>query len=594
MRRESDQSENISSIEVYLWILSFTKKYRVALVLFILCQVVNSIVHLSVFKFLQYFIDYVLPEKNIRLLIYMLVGISLAISLMFVATILGNALQRTLQEKTSRDIQISVFDHLRKLGLPYFEEQPPGRLLSMFNSDVASIQRIYKEYIPSLLQTGTLLALSFIALLTINYRLILILLPIIILYYLVNPLFERRAAILGREVTNSRMNSESKIFESIAAIPEVRSYGTEDWDLKRIMDKRRTFNAAYFRELINNYIRGSINIALLFFGLVFLFVCGAFLVKNHFISVGELVASTFFYFQAITSCTSFVNTFNEQRMVLYQAESLYKFCKIVPGIVENENPISLNNIQGELTFKNVYFQYNSRRKVINGFNLHVPIGKKIALVGESGGGKSTILKLIGRLYDPSKGEILIDKVPLSLLSINQLRENVGYVFQETYLFGGTIAENICFGNPRASDEEIIAAAKAAYLHQYIIGLPNGYKTIVGERGIKLSGGQKQRIAIARMFLKNPSIILLDEATSALDNISEIEIKKALDELFKGRTIIAVAHRITTVKDYDEIVVIDKGRIIEKGSYEVLLKQGGKFYQLVHSWSENNGKGVSGL
>jgi ATP-binding cassette, subfamily B, bacterial len=202
------------------------------------------------------------------------------------------------------------------------------------------------------------------------------------------------------------------------------------------------------------------------------------------------------------------------------------------------------------------------------------------LVGTSGNGKSTLLKLVGRFYDPQEGEITLDGISLRELSLKQIRESMGFVFQETYLFGTTIQENIRFGHPSATDEEVIAAAKAAYAHDFIQQFPQGYETFVGERGVKLSGGQQQRISIARMFIKNPRIVLLDEATSALDNVSEWEIQRALHKLFEGRTTITIAHRLSTVKDFDRIVVVDNGGIAEVGTYDELIEQRGALYRLV--------------
>jgi ATP-binding cassette subfamily B protein/subfamily B ATP-binding cassette protein MsbA len=230
-------------------------------------------------------------------------------------------------------------------------------------------------------------------------------------------------------------------------------------------------------------------------------------------------------------------------------------------VKEAEQPVKLPQIKGELRFENVWFRY-AGKDVLQGFSLDIRPGERVALVGTSGGGKSTILKLINRFYDPQRGAVLLDGVPLTQLSLDQLRDAIGVVFQETYLFGTTVRENIRFGNPEATDEQVEQAAMAANAHEFIMALPNGYDTYVGERGVKLSGGQRQRISIARMFVKNPRIILLDEATSALDSVSEKEVLKALEELMKGRTTIAVAHRLTTVQDYDRIIAVKDGKAVE--------------------------------
>jgi ATP-binding cassette subfamily B protein len=254
--------------------------------------------------------------------------------------------------------------------------------------------------------------------------------------------------------------------------------------------------------------------------------------------------------------------------------------KMKPQVIEDPQPISHTKIAGKLQFNHVFFEYQPGQPVLQNFSLTVAAGQRIALVGTSGNGKSTVLKLIGRFYDPQQGQILLDDIPIEKLSFATLRQSIGFVFQEMYMFGSSVRDNILFGKPDATEDEVIEAAKAAYAHSFITDLPNGYDTMIGERGVKLSGGQKQRIAIARMMINNPTIIVLDEATSALDNTSETEVQKAFDTLLFGRTLIAVAHRLSTVKDYDQIAVIEDGQVVEIGTYEELLSAGNYFAQLV--------------
>jgi ATP-binding cassette subfamily B protein/subfamily B ATP-binding cassette protein MsbA len=315
-------------------------------------------------------------------------------------------------------------------------------------------------------------------------------------------------------------------------------------------------------------------------GNIVFFIFGSYLVKNGELTIGEFSAYIFYFMMVMAQINGLSYLFTEQLHLLGQAEKLYHFIKLKPDIVESREPQVLPQVDGNISLQNVSFHYKERPDILKDFFLEIKAGERVALVGASGNGKSTVLKLLDRFYDPEAGIITLDGVSLKDISLSQLRNSIGYVFQETYLFGASIKENIRFGNPEATDEEIIKAAKAAYAHEFIMETEQQYDTILGERGIRLSGGQKQRIAIARMFIKNPAILLLDEATSALDNVSETYIKNALDELSKGRTTIAIAHRISTVIDYDKIVYVQDGKVAEIGSYEELLQRRGLFYQLV--------------
>ena len=243
--------------------------------------------------------------------------------------------------------------------------------------------------------------------------------------------------------------------------------------------------------------------------------------------------------------------------------------------------MKLDDVRGEIVFDNVSFGYgdDEERRVISGLNLTVKAGKTLALVGPSGGGKTTLCNLIPRFYRVSEGRILLDGTDISDLTLESLRSSIGMVSQSVFLFDGTVRENIAYARPDASDEEVISAAKSANIHDFVMTLPNGYDTAVGERGVKLSGGQRQRIAIARVFLKNPKLLILDEATSALDNATEMQIQSALEELSRGRTVIVVAHRLSTVKAADEIVVLDSTGVVERGTHEELIALSGEYKKL---------------
>ena len=266
--------------------------------------------------------------------------------------------------------------------------------------------------------------------------------------------------------------------------------------------------------------------------------------------------------------------------ILSFQEKIFVVQDEVNTIVEKETPVKLNEVKGKIEFKNVNFRYKlDSEEVLNNFNLVIEPSKKIALIGETGVGKSTISKIIPRFYEVNEGEILIDDINIKDYELDDLRKLIGHVQQDVFIFFGTIRDNILYGNPLANEEEIIEASKKANIYDFIMSLKDGFDTICGERGIQLSGGQKQRISIARIFLKNPNILILDEATSALDNVTEKMIQKSFDELAKGKTTIMIAHRLTTIQDADEIIVLGKEGIIEKGNHNELMSLGGVYSKM---------------
>lgn len=565
---------------VYWWCISYLKPYRWVLFWVILFTFAISLCELLIPKFIQYFIDEIVPSKNSNAFFVLLVIMFGIVIIMFTCRAMQNLLQRSLQEKAARDLQYSIFRHLRNLGFSYFERHPIGETLSFLNTEVSAVQELYRHRFPGLINGAVFSLVSIGLMLSVSTKLTLIVLPFFLLYYSIGPILERKASVSGKDMAENRVQYNQKTYESISALAELRCYSSEGWDLNRFLEKLNAFNQSMIQTYWYAYWRGTFRRLSYYAGGLVMFIYGFYLMKQMSLSVGGLVSFLLYYFITMHRLTVVITNITEQKILMYQAERLYQFIKTPPDVAEPERPTYLDKIVGEISFHDVGFAYVENQPILNGFTLQVKAGQRTALVGTSGNGKSTALKLIGRFYDPQQGVINLDGVPIHQLSFSQLRGNLGYVFQETYLFGTTVKENIRFGKPESTDEEIIQAAKAAYAHEFIMLLPQGYDTHVGERGIKLSGGQKQRIAISRMFLKNPTILLLDEATSALDNVSEIEVQKALNELFKGRTIITVAHRLSTIQDYETIVVIDQGRVAEKGTYEDLLRQRGLFYLLV--------------
>ena len=312
-------------------------------------------------------------------------------------------------------------------------------------------------------------------------------------------------------------------------------------------------------------------------------VFGGYFVYKTQLTIGEYVAYFMFVSYLIQPIRTLISTIEQVQKGWSGYEKFYKIIQMTPKINSPENPLFLNGTAGKIEFRNVNFQYEtSREHVLSNFSTIIEPGKKVALVGETGVGKSTISKLIPRFYDVNEGSVLVDGHNVKEYDTYSLRLNIGHVQQDVYIFYGTMKDNIIYGRPEATFDEVVDAAKKANIHNFIISLENGYDTLVGERGVKLSGGQKQRVSIARVFLKNPPILILDEATSSLDNVTEKLIQKALDELSEGRTTLVIAHRLSTVSNSDEILVLTDKGITERGTHKELIKQDGYYASLYNA------------
>ncbi|SES08721.1 ATP-binding cassette, subfamily B [Gracilibacillus ureilyticus] len=572
------KKNSIPPLKTYWWIISYLRPYRWQVFLFIVCSLIAVGVEMSIPKGVQYLIDHIIPNEQTSQLVNILAIFSIFLVIMFLAMMLRNSLQRIIQEKAAQDLQTSLFTHLRKLGFAYYERKPIGKTLSLFSSEVIAVQQIYSRYFPAIIINSIVLIITAAFMISINWKLCLLIIPFFLSYYLIGPYFEKKAAVYAKETQQSRNQLNKKIYDSVSGLLELKANNRENWDLALTEEKLSLFHKDFMKQLVMNYARGLVRRVTIYFGAVAIFAYSAVLIQNNQLTIGEFVALTFYYFLVIRYMTVIVTNISEQTILMNQAEQLFTFVHEKPEIEESKSPVILEKVCGNMEFRDIHFGYPSMPNILKGFNLTIHAGEKIAIVGKSGNGKSTLLKLIGRFYDPQQGTVFLEGVPLSKLSLSQIRDSIGFVFQDTYLFNKSIKENVKFGNPDATDEEIVEACKQANAHKFISELQDGYETVVGNRGIRLSGGQKQRMAIARMILKDPKIIVLDEATSSLDNLSEKEVKSAFDTLLEGKTIIAVAHRLSTIENYDRIIMMEDGKNVEIESYQELMKHSSPFAQ----------------
>lgn len=529
------------------------------------------------------FVDDYIPNRNIR----MMVTVALVLIGLYVIKILleivVNYWGHIMGTRIEHDMRADLFRKIETLNFSYFDENKTGVIMSRLVGDLRDIAEMSHHVPEDIFISILMLCGSLSILFTYDYRLFLLslLFVIILLVFSIN----RRKAMLDgfRKVRIEHAEINAQIESSIGGIRLCQSFTNEDYEYRKFSNNnyryRESWRTAYKAMTVfstgNDFIINMFNISVLLFG--------GYLLYNNDIKLGVLFSSILYINYTIQPIRRLINSIQQIQTGQAGIERFYEIMKMNPEIKNPDNPVYLTNPQGNIEFHNVSFKYNNTDNfVLRDFNLSIKKGQKIGLVGETGVGKSTISQLIPRFYDVTEGEILIDGINIKNYDLTSLRQAIGHVQQDVYIFYGTIKDNILYGRPDATMEEVIEAAKKARIHDFIMSLEKGYDTITGERGVKLSGGQKQRIAIARVFLKNPPILILDEATSSLDNITERLVQEALEELAIGRTSIIIAHRLSTLQNVDEIIVLDEHGIAERGTHEELLKNNGYYAKLYHA------------
>ncbi len=485
----------------------------------------------------------------------------------------GHLIGTGMQAQMRRDL----FAHIQKLPFSFYDEHETGKIMTRMTSDLFEISELAHHGPENLLISTVTFVAAFIYLCTIDPLLTLIIFLCVPILIVISVFFRKRmrAAFTERRTSNAQINASLE--SSISGIRVTKAYTNQDRETEKFEVGNKAFVNACKKayDAMGKFHAGTSFITDVFN--VIVLIAGGLFINAGRIDVPEYSA----FMVSINLFISPINTligFMEQ----YQngVTGFERFIEIMDAEPERDLPDAreLTDVKGEIELRDIEFSYNGSTEVLHGISLKVEAGKKLALVGPSGGGKTTICHLIPRFYPIESGDILIDGQSIKELTMESLRRNIGIVQQDVFLFNGTIRDNILYGRLDATDEEVIEAARLANIHEWISSLEHGYDTEIGERGVKLSGGQKQRLSIARVFLKDPSILILDEATSALDNTTEILIQRALDELCKGRTTIVVAHRLSTVRGADRIAVIAGGNIAEEGSHDELMKLDGGIYR----------------
>ena len=571
-------------MEIMKKFIQYYKPYKTMFFIDMLCALIISIIDLAFPQILNYLnaTFYIQPKEMImQSLVYLAIGLLIMYLIRALCRYYVSAQGHIMGARMESDMRQELFDQFERLSFSYYDKNNTGEMMSRVVSDLFDICEFAHHGPENVFISLLKIFGSFILLMYIHVPLtiILIIVTVIMLVFSMSQNKKMHATFMDNRKKIAGVNASLQ--DSLAGIRVVKSFANEDIE----REKFAASNELYLQSKTNNYYRmGWFHAGNNFFqGLLYLtiLVAGGFFIANG--SLDPIALATYaLYINIFVAPIEVLVEFTEMFQKGYSGFKRFnEVMETVPDIQNAKDAKELKNVKGIIDYQNVTFSYNEEESVLDNVSIHIDAGKSIALVGPSGGGKTTICSLLPRFYDVKEGSISVDGQDIRTLTLDSLRKAIGIVQQDVYLFTGSVKENIAYGKPGCSDEEIMEAAKKANIHDFIMSLPDGYDTYVGERGTRLSGGQKQRISIARVFLKDPKILILDEATSALDNESERHIQKSLEELAKNRTCITIAHRLSTIRNADEIIVISENGMEERGTHTELLEKNGIYAKYYH-------------
>lgn len=563
--------------------LPYFRKYKWILVLDLICASLTTVCELVFPMLVRYITD-----MGINNIAGLTAGIILKIGLFYlVLRAIDSAANFYMADtghimgaRIETDMRRDLFAHLNTLSHAYFSEHKVGQIMARITSDLFDITEFAHHCPEELFIAGLKIIVSFIILCGVNIPLTIIIFASLPLIFCFVKFFNTRMRKAFKKQRNQIGEINSQVEDSLLGIRVVKSFANEDIEQEKFEDGNKKFldtkKLGYF------YMAGFHTSNRAFEGIMYLVVvvAGALFMIRDSISPADLTAYLLYVSTLLATLKTIIQFTEQFQRGMTGIERFLEVMDAPSDITDKENAVELTDVQGNIKFENVGFHYSDdNTQILSNINLDIKKGYSVALVGPSGGGKTTLCNLIPRFYDTTDGRILIDGIDIKDVTLKSLRNSIGVVQQDVYLFSGTVYENIAYGLPDASKEDIIEAAKLAGAHEFISALPHGYDTYVGERGVKLSGGQKQRISIARVFLKNPPILILDEATSALDNESEKIVQDSLEKLAKGRTVFTIAHRLTTIRNASTILVLTENGIEEQGTHQELIDKGGLYADL---------------
>ncbi len=563
----------------YKQLLAFIKPYKMRLVFGIVCMIVAALGYLVVPWLIRNVVDGVLQNKDLGLLTLIVIAILIIFLIRGFATYGQNYMMAYVGQRVVIDIRETLFKHLQRLDQAYFDTRKTGVIMSNITSDVGALQQAIVDNLISFMTEGVTLVGSLVFMFYLDWKLSLLTLIIVPVVLGLTNVFGKRLRSAGHEVQGRTADITAFLQEVISGVRVIRSFARESFEFKRFeKENQNNFDAAMKATKLTAIMGPMVEFSAAIAVVVILWY-GGYSVVQGYITAGSLIAFLIYAINLANPVKRLTQVYGNIQKALAAGDRVIDILETQPHVKELPTAKRLDHVKGEVHFDNVQFSYDAENLALKGVTLHVKPGETVAIVGPSGAGKSTIANLLPRFYDVTGGSIRIDGMDIREATFTSLRENIGLVPQDTMLFNASVRDNILYGRLDATEEEVIEAAKAANAIEFIEKLPQGFDTMVGERGNALSGGQRQRIAIARAILKNPSILILDEATSALDTESEKIVQEALERLMKGRTALVIAHRLSTIQHADHIVVLQQGSVVEEGTHDELLALQGLYSHL---------------
>jgi ABC-type multidrug transport system fused ATPase/permease subunit len=596
---------NTSFRSLILWAISLAKPYRKMVVIILVAMLMEAAISLAMPWPLKiiidnvvghhplphwlHWLDVIFPQENIKQMAA-IAAISYIVitALGSIADFLDNYYNEKVAQSVANDLRRKIYHHLQHLCLSYYDTHQTGKLLSTLTTDISTIQDFASSTLLNILVDAiTILGMVGIMFyLDSDFTLVALAVTPFLLFFVAR--FKKAMKKATREVRKDQSNMLVVLQQGLESIRAVNAFGREDFeDAKLQKVSQETLFAALKARKVKSVLSPFVAV-IVSMCTAFVLWRGADLVLKGVMSVGALTVFLWYmnrFFSPVQNLAKMTSSIAQVTVALERIQAILNTDTIIS---EKPGAITPAKFKGKIVFDKVSFAYNPEAPVISNFNLTINPGKRIGICGPTGSGKSTLISLIARFYDPTAGRLLIDDTDITDFTLDGLRSQIGFVLQDTVLFYGSIQENIAYGRPEATEEEIVEAAKLANAHEFIEKMPHGYNTLVGERGITLSGGQRQRIGIARAVVRNSPILILDEPTASLDTESEKIVMEALEKLMEGRTVITIAHRLSTIRDADKIIVLDSGLIAEQGTHDELMNMGQMYAQLcnMQKWSDH--------